>query len=135
MYENPITRYTEDIMANIVKKEEGYLVESVHKVGFDIDKEELAKALRYDRDQYEKGFNDGRLSAESHWIPVTERLPEPVAESQKREWFITSNQYGGVTITCYEFESSPFKEGWQTDMTILAWMPLPAPWEGGAEDA
>lgn len=76
MYESPITRYTEDIMANIMKKEEGYLVESVHKVGFNIDKEGLAKAPRYDRDQYEKGFNDGRLSAESHWIPVTERLPE-----------------------------------------------------------
>lgn len=68
------------------------------------------------------------------WIPVSERLPKPVALSQKREWFITSNQYGGVTLTCYEFEASPFKEGWQTDMTILAWMPLPKPWKGEEDD-
>lgn len=70
---------------------------------------------------------------EQQWIPCSERLPEPVTPSQRRGWFITSNQYDSVTITCYEFESSPFKEGWQTDMTILAWMPLPEPWKGEQE--
>lgn len=69
------------------------------------------------------------LPSASRWIPVSEKPPELVAPSQRREWFITSNTYGGVTITCYEFEASPFKEGWQTDMTILAWMPLPKPYK------
>lgn len=64
------------------------------------------------------------------WIPVTERLPKPVAPSQRREWFITSNKYGGVTVNSYEFEASPFEEGWQTNMPILAWMPLPEPYKG-----
>ena len=73
-------------------------------------------------------------SAEPRWIPVAERLPEPVAPSQRRGWFLTSNQYGSVTLTCYEFETSPFREGWQTDMTILAWMPLPEPYKR-SEDA
>ena len=72
--------------------------------------------------------------AERQWIPCSERLPEPIAPSQRREWFITSNQYGGVTLTCYEFEASPFKEGWQTDMTILAWMPLPKPYEAEGKE-
>lgn len=31
----------------------------------DVDKEELVKALNYDRDQYHKGFEDGMLSAKS----------------------------------------------------------------------
>lgn len=69
------------------------------------------------------------------WIPVSERLPKPIAPSQRREWFITSNQYGGVTLTCYEFEEGPFKKGWKTDMTILAWMPLPEPWKGEEDEA
>lgn len=35
----------------------------------EINQEELLKALAYDRDQYDKGFRDGRLSAEveSEW--------------------------------------------------------------------
>ena len=93
-------------------------------------------------DAYEQGWNDLQKCIEllplaqpdQRWIPVTERLPKPVAPSQRREWFITSNTYGGVTVTCYEFEASPFKEGWQTDMTILAWMPLPEPWKGEDND-
>lgn len=30
------------------------------KLGFNIDKEELVKALQYDRHQYEKGYQDGK---------------------------------------------------------------------------
>lgn len=71
-----------------------------------------------------------KMPSAPRWIPCKERLPKPIAPSQRREWFITSNTYGGVTVTCYEFEASPFKEGWQTDMTILAWMPLPKPPKG-----
>jgi len=60
-YESPITMYTDRIIKDIVEKQDGYLMECVHKVGFDINKEELAKALEYDRDQYDKGFHDGRM--------------------------------------------------------------------------
>ncbi len=77
----------------------------------------------------EIGLRVKKLPSAQQWIPCSERLPEPVAPSQRREWFITSNQYGSVTLTCYEFEASPFKEGWQTNMTILAWMPLPEPYK------
>lgn len=68
------------------------------------------------------------------WIPCSERLPEPKAPSQKREWFITSNQYGGVTQTCYEFEGGVFCKGWQTNFEILAWQPLPKPYKGGEKE-
>lgn len=103
---------------------------------------ELVDDLPVVRHSYEDGIRKGYEDAVRNyakmalkqWIPVGERLPEPVAQSQRREWFITSNQYGGVTLTCFEFEASPFKEGWQTDMTILAWMPLPEPWEGEEDE-
>ena len=35
----------------------------VQRYGFDVDKEELAKALNYDRNQYEKGHKDGYNNA------------------------------------------------------------------------
>ena len=40
-------------------KLESDCLKSVQRYGFDIDKEELAKALNYDRKQYEKGHTDG----------------------------------------------------------------------------
>ena len=60
MWESPIQMITDDIVKDITQKQDDCLVEYVHRVGFDVDKEELAKALAYDRDQYEKGFRDGR---------------------------------------------------------------------------
>ena len=58
MYDSPITVYYEDIE----KRVEGDLVKTVFKLGFDVDEKELMKALNYDREQYQKGYKDGRGS-------------------------------------------------------------------------
>ena len=55
MYESPINI----IISKLCTKLESDCVKSVQHYGFDIDKEELAKALNYDRKQYEKGHTDG----------------------------------------------------------------------------
>ena len=60
-YQSPITMYTRRIIKDIAEKQDEYLMEEVRKVGFDINKEELAKALKYDRDQYMRGYTDGRM--------------------------------------------------------------------------
>lgn len=60
-YESPITMYVERIYEDIKDKQDAYLMECVRKVGFNINAEELAQALAYDRDQYWKGFQDGRF--------------------------------------------------------------------------
>lgn len=39
------------------------VLQSCVKVGCRVDKDELEKALRYDRDQYEKGYEDGKRDA------------------------------------------------------------------------
>ena len=57
MYESPITIKTEDIARNIMDKQEEYILTQV-QMCVDVDKEELIKALKYDREQYEKGWND-----------------------------------------------------------------------------
>lgn len=39
---------------------DGAVLSAVMKVGIDVDKEELIKALAYDRRQYEKGYADAK---------------------------------------------------------------------------
>ena len=55
MYESPINI----IISKLCTKLESDCVKSVQRYGFDVDKEELAKALNYDRKQYEKGYMYG----------------------------------------------------------------------------
>ena len=55
MYESPINI----IISELCTKLESDCVKSVQRYGFDVDKEELAKALNYDRKQYVKGHTNG----------------------------------------------------------------------------
>ena len=57
-YESPITVLQKQIETQL----EGEILKAVHKVGVVVDKEELVKALKCDREQYEKGFEDGCVS-------------------------------------------------------------------------
>lgn len=61
MYENPITMVQRTISEQMRKQEDKYICEIEQEVGFHIDKQELIRALNYDRKQYEKGFADGRF--------------------------------------------------------------------------
>ena len=56
MYESPIELITQDLLTQM----ENGCVGAIQKYGFNVDKEELRKALQYDRNQYDKGFMDGR---------------------------------------------------------------------------
>lgn len=58
MYESPIKVELSDIISDVVKKEDEYVLECVQKVGVKVDKDELVKALEFDRGQYEKGWHD-----------------------------------------------------------------------------
>ena len=59
MYESPINV----IISKLCTQLESDCMKSVQSYGFDVDKEELAKALNYDRNQYEKGYADGYKKA------------------------------------------------------------------------
>ena len=61
MYKAPIEicRTIEDINQKVVEETDNQVYEAVCRVGVNVDKEELIKALRYDRGQYEKGYADG----------------------------------------------------------------------------
>ena len=74
-YESPITLMTEKIANDLSNKTEGLIMECVQRVGVSVDKDELVRAMNYDRGQYEKGYRDGLNDAVKHgkWIPVNER--------------------------------------------------------------
>ena len=59
MYESPINMIISKLCTNL----ESDCLKAVQRCGFDVNKEELAKALKYDREQYEKGYTDGYKKA------------------------------------------------------------------------
>ena len=86
MYESPINI----IISELCNKIESDCVKSVQRYGFDVDKEELAKVLNYDRKQYEKGHADGynegiddaiKIVKENYRMEALERLKK-IKESE-----------------------------------------------------
>ena len=72
-YNCPIRILTEDIQTEISKSVEDTLFYQLKQtVGFDIDKEELIKALNYDRHQYEEGYQAGKMDSMkfASWEPI-----------------------------------------------------------------
>lgn len=63
MYKSPIELYMEEMGIAVVEKLDAMVFDAVAGVGVTVDKEELLQALRYDRDQYDKGFVDGKAAA------------------------------------------------------------------------
>lgn len=53
-YQSPI----EVIQTQMRNQIEGDIYKAVMNVGVNVDKEELLKALQYDREQYQKGYKD-----------------------------------------------------------------------------
>lgn len=60
MYESPIEMIQGIINEQMKQEEDRYVYEIEQQVGFHIDKDELIKALNYDRDQYNQGYADGK---------------------------------------------------------------------------
>ena len=65
-YNSPISiisQWVDEQVKEMHKQEEtAIMTEITKKIGVDVDKDELIRALNYDRNQYEKGFVDGRFS-------------------------------------------------------------------------
>ena len=124
MYESPIKRIINEAVNQIEKREEVELRYSIKQsVGYAVDKQELIKALQYDRDQYQKGYEDGLK--QSKWIPVSERLPE-IGQYILCSLIKAKDVKHRVIICEYK------REVWWSYVT--AWMPLPQPYKGESED-
>lgn len=67
MYESPITIFESTLdsfsKAIIKQRDDAIFAEIQSSFGVALDREELIRALQYDRNQYEKGYADGKRDA------------------------------------------------------------------------
>ena len=71
-------------------------------------------------------------SAQPHWIPCSERLPE------EDEDVLVCSEEGDIDIACWlpeQWTDEPHIEWWSGEYRVyaVAWMPLPTPYEGENE--
>ena len=123
MYESPI----EIIRKQMVTNFENQVLKAVQEVGVLVDKDELVKALQYDRGQYEKGYADGLLHRADEWISVDERLPENDARVLV---YMHENRMSYTRIDTDRMVQGKWVR-WETCVTH--WMPLPEAPKGGDE--
>ena len=123
------------MICEMQRNEEGNFVCNVSQsVGYDVDRDEMIKALNYDRNQYQKGYEDG-LKAD-RWIPTSVNFPEDdkdvlmctkdgeilVAQRRWKEWSEDEMEWCA-------FETLGFGCIY-SDNEVTAWMPLPESYKG-----
>lgn len=65
MYKSPIELIYESIQSQL----DECIYKEIQKVDIKVDKEELLKALAYDREQYKKGYEDAKAEMEhGQWV-------------------------------------------------------------------
>lgn len=124
MYESPITIAKRQVQTQL---EEG-VMKAVLDCGIIVDKEELIKALKYDRDQYQKGYEDGMLVSNDEWISVKERLPDVDYYDYVLAWDGYNINFLHYSHRWQQWEDycSMKKHHWN----VTHWMPLPMPPKG-----
>ena len=58
-YESPVELVVSQMYTTMREEHDRQIIQSIQQCGVNVDKDELIKALQYDRNQYDKGFQDG----------------------------------------------------------------------------
>lgn len=119
MYNSPIEMQLAELQTQILKQQEEDIYRAVVSYGVNVDKDELIRALQYDRAQYEKGYAD----ATPKWISVKDRLPE------NDQTVLCFNYNGEYKVLRWNYVDWMWNSGieWLTEEYVLYWMPLPQP--------
>ena len=153
-YESPI----DIVVGEMQFKFEQDVMKAIQSYDICVDRDELIKALQYDRHQYEKGFADAcKLNTKGEWISVEDRLPEATAKQITicdqdirsgevvKETVVEAQVSNTVVVVCKRHLYGKFEQlldldhtvdgQWVNNMGVTHWMPLPeAPkMKGGAE--
>jgi len=105
-YVSPISIHIERYKEQLTAELQDQVVTAVARVGITVDKEELIKALAYDREQYERGFNDARMKARTVMFDLRDRW---VARLPKGEWGRNDRWQGieaGIEMAIKELEEN-----------------------------
>ena len=121
-YKSPI----DIIYGEIQLRMENEIMRAVQKVDINVDKDELIKALAYDRDQYERGFRDGERM---RWIPVVDELPK------EHGYYLVQLRYTHQPFRIAYYDGDVWSEEYEEECCsvilsgVAAWMPLPELYE------
>lgn len=105
-YESPIRM----IVGEMKTKMDNDTLTAIQRYGIDVDKEELIKALNYDRGQYEKGYADRGNKI----VPVTLEMEERHTVRQIKGYLDKATQTiytNSITVECAEAIGWKIKEG------------------------
>jgi len=139
-YESPIAMIAEKMATEIAEKFDGEVLTAIRKYHVDVNKDELVKALAYDRGQYEKGYADGFADglAADRWVSVKDRLPTVM----DLICWVMIKGCPKPLIDCWEGdrgeestgvfpdgEKTYVKSGWYYNECneVTHWMPIPQP--------
>ena len=128
MWKSPI-EIQQDIVRQVDMVIEDGVMKAIQRFDINVDKEELIKALKYDRDQYEKGYQDG-LNA-NKWIPCSERLPDIKDGKYTSDCVLVTLKWwdGEISETVgWYSRTGTWSEG-GTMSKVIAWMPY-EPYKG-----
>lgn len=133
-YESPIMVFAREKIQTI---QDDAVFAAILETGVKVDKNELLKALAYDRDQYRMGYEDG--SSADKWVSTNDAFPEergkflcwvkgPLMEHYKILSFapklseVDSTFKGEDYPGFYHFDG---EWGLVEDVYVTHWMPLP----------
>lgn len=127
MYESPVELFdVADYTKKVNEEIDNYIYEYIIKLGINVNKEELIKALQYDREQYYKGYEDGLKVTD--WHPYPKEKP-----TENREYNITIKSLKRTTSAYYFTEDDTWygsDDLYVPNGCITAWADLPEPFKG-----
>lgn len=112
-YESPIKAFLSDIQTKIKEAEENYITEEVSRVlCVDIDKNELMRALNYDRGQYRFGYMDAKIKYEGEIRSLKADVASYMLTSEKQE----------TAIKNLSFENKRLQERMDLRWEMINWI-------------
>lgn len=82
-YESPVTLFYQQAAESITQDQENKIMTEIkYQMAVDINKEELLKALKYDRDQYDKGYKDGFSAGAQYVLDLQQEILNKPRESE-----------------------------------------------------
>ncbi len=125
-YESPIRIFMQETESEINHEIDREVYRRTVKIGVDINKHELMRALESDRMQYAEGYKQGYRAgfeaAQSEWISVDDRLPDDVID------VLVFIRNGSVSHTCiaHMLKGRWWSKGIPIE-NVTHWMGIPDP--------
>lgn len=118
MYQSPIEVFATELQTSFAEAVEADIVNVVQRYGINVNKEELIKALDYDRQQYEEGYRDGKNA--DRWISADKEKPQ-----EPGEVIVLIQGASRPTMLNYSRVHDVFYDDDNNHYNVTHWMPMP----------